>query len=111
MNNPLGRGEQPRAKTNLRYGDRMNITGTSKDMAHSKTIEIVRTDRPYIDDFVDASNGPLKDSGMEWVVGAGGGMHLQFKQSPKALTEELKVLAEQDRQRWLHRHRFPERYV
>lgn len=111
MNNPLGRSQATSFGTNLRYGDRMSVTGTSKDMAHSKTIEIVRTDRPYIDDFVDASNGPLKDSGMEWVVGAGGGMHLQFKQSPKALTEELKVLAEQDRQRWLHRHRFPERYV
>jgi hypothetical protein len=111
MNNPLGRGEQPRMKTNLRAGDRMTITGTSKDGKHSKTIHITRTDRPYVDDFCDAANADCAHPEAQWVVGVNGNMHLEFIQSPKALSDQLKASAERDRQKWLHRQANPQRYV
>lgn len=111
MNNPLGRATIREMQSQLRQGEVRTVIGGNKDGAEVKTIHIERTAGNYIDDFCEAANVGRTNPDVQWVVGASGGMHLQFIKPPKALSEQLKAHAEQERQKWLHRQANPERYV
>jgi hypothetical protein len=79
--------------------------------AGTALVSIERTARPYVYDLCDAYNDKRKRLDVEWIVGLDGNLHLQFVQSPQRTKDDLDRKAEAQRQEWLHRHRFPERYV
>jgi hypothetical protein len=113
MANPLrsSDGEQS-GRSELEVGETRPIIVRDKDGSVSRTLKLKRTTRPYVEDLVTAYNeaeGGRKD--LIWIVGADGNPHLEFAQAPKQLTEEMESRNEAERQKWMHRHNHPERYV
>ena len=96
----------------LEIGDTRLINVKDKDGAIVETITLYRTARAYIEDLRDAYNSrKYGNSACEWIIDASGGLRLQALQAPKRLTEAMETRNEAERQTWIHRHRFPERYV
>lgn len=103
--------ENTATASHLREGDTRTVLVRDKDGSVTKTVNIHRTSRPYVNDVVDAYNMARSRQDIEWIIGADGNPHMQFLQAPKKLTEAMEARNEADRQKWAHRHNHPERYV
>lgn len=87
------------------------VFAKDKDGTVIKTINIRRSHQPYAQDLADAYNDQLsdraKEMGLQWFVMPSGEVKLGERLGySEAHTKDLERAAEQQRQRWLHRHRY-----
>ena len=112
MANPFRTDTASMGSRSLNVGETRQINVKDKDGDLIETITLHRTARPYVWDLADAYNS-MKNGQDDrvWIVGDDKNLKLQSVQAPKVLTEAMEADQEVGRQKWLHRHRHPERYV
>lgn len=106
----------PTQSRTLAIGETRPIIVRDRDGSVIRTLLLKRTSRPYAFDLADAYNfdangNKISAPGIIWVVGNDGNLHLQNEQAPKDLTGAMEGRNEAERQKWMHRHNHPERYV
>ena len=117
MANPLRSGDgEGTGRRTLAIGEARPIIVRDKDGSVIQTLLLKRTSRPYAFDLADAYNfdangNKISAPGMIWVVGNNDSLHLENEQAPKDLTGAMEGRNEAERQKWIHRHNHPERYV
>jgi hypothetical protein len=100
----------------MEIGEKRIINVRDKSDVIIRQVTLTRTARPYVYDLCDAYNDGLSAErearGIRWQVTQAGELKLGFPEEfTNHNTHAMKDRAERKRQDWLHRHRFPERYV
>lgn len=113
--NPLMRSaESVSSGSTIRPGDVRTINARDKEGQIIRTLTLYRTDRPYAEDLADAYNDALPDEqrrmGLQWMVMPNGELKLgEVNGYSERRTKELERDREEERRRWIWRHRNPER--
>ena len=61
--------------------------------------------------WCDWRNSVMVRNDIEWIMGSNGPLLTSRAGYAESLTKQLADRAEDDRQKWIHRHNHPERYV
>lgn len=112
MTNRLDDSEAPASTKPMMPGEVRTFNGFDRSGQIVKTVEVRRTNRPYVYDLCDAYNKAMrsdaKRTGARYEVNHAGELQLTFpRKFSEDLTLELDANRERERRDWQHRQRYP----